>query len=255
MEARAAGVRVFTYGLAMLDNPTRMDFAAAGAVTNSRGGYDFNLIVTARDVFAQSTRVSLQVPGLHNVLNAAAAMGTAHLLGLPMVDAGEALGEYLGTERRFDLRGEAAGVTVIDDYAHHPTEIRATLAAARARFPQRELWAVWQPHTFSRTRALLQDFAIAFSDAQHVLITDIYAARESTPGDGFTSQQVIAAMRHPDVRYTPGLQDAQAELARAVKAGSVVLVLSAGDADQVSAGYLNTLRSRNAHAGDRHASA
>lgn len=242
-ESRQAGRRVLTYGQAQLDQPIRMDFAMTGAAPNPRGGFDFTFVESAH--LEQGIRVSLQVPGLHNALNAVAALGVAHLQNLPLAQAANALNEYKGAERRFEVRGEAGGILVIDDYAHHPTEIRVTLAAARARYPQKELWAVWQPHTYSRTRALLHGFAGAFSDAHHVLVTEVYPARESAPDDGFTSRQVIAAMRHPDVRYTPALLDVQTELAKAVQPGSVVLVFSAGDAEQVSARFLDILRNRH----------
>ena len=151
------------------------------------------------------------------------------------------MSEYQGTGRRFQVLGEAGGVTVIDDYAHHPTEIRATLAAARARYPERPLWVVWQPHTYSRTRTLLDDFAHAFGDADHVLVTAVYAAREAQPRDGFSAEQVVAAMPHPDVRLVPGLGQVQEHLLAHLRAGDVLLVLSAGDADQVSAAVLAQL--------------
>ncbi len=92
------------------------------------------------------------------------------------------------------MGGEHRGVTLIDDYAHHPTEIRATLAAARLRYPGRRLWAVWQPHTYSRTRALFDQFAAAFAAADCVLVTEVYAAREPLPADGFSARQVVEAI-------------------------------------------------------------
>ena len=115
------------------------------------------------------------------MLNALAALAVAHQLGLSPAQAGLALGEFQGTGRRFEVRGEADGIVVIDDYAHHPTKIRATLAAARLRYPGRRIWAVWQPHTYSRTRLLLAEFAAAFEQADEVVVTDIYPAREACP--------------------------------------------------------------------------
>src|SRR4030065_1373452 len=97
--------------------------------------------------------ITLPIPGSHNAHNASAALAVIHLLGLPYENAVSALEKYSGTGRRYDIQGIANGITVIDDYAHHPTEIRATLSAARCQFPDREIWAVWQPHTYSRTRA------------------------------------------------------------------------------------------------------
>jgi UDP-N-acetylmuramate--alanine ligase len=139
--------------------------------------------------------------------------------------------------RRFEVLGEAAGVTVVDDYAHHPSEIRATLQAVRQRFPQAEVWAVFQPHTYSRTRALLDGFARAFGDADHVLVTEIFAARELP--DGVTSGNgLVRAMAHPDVRFMPGLDDAVRVLAAELRPGSVVVTLSAGDANRVGSELL-----------------
>jgi len=178
------------------------------------------------------------------VLNALAALAVAHQMSLPVEQASRTLETFCGTGRRFELRGEAQGVTVIDDYGHHPTEIRATLQAAQARYPGRPLWAVWQPHTYSRTRTLLDAFAQAFDQADCVLVTDIYAARESAPEDGFSARQVVSAMRHPEVHYTPDLAQATGYLLARLQPGVVLLVLSAGDADQISTHVLAALQER-----------
>ncbi|HSO27049.1 MAG TPA: UDP-N-acetylmuramate--L-alanine ligase, partial [Anaerolineales bacterium] len=114
---------------------------------------------------AGGPEVRLQTPGLHNVRNALAALCVADWLGLPLEPAAQALGEFSGVGRRFEIRGEVGGIIVIDDYAHHPTEIRATLQAARQRFPQRELWVVWQPHTYSRLSLFWDEFLAAFAQA------------------------------------------------------------------------------------------
>jgi len=192
-------------------------------------GFQFDFFLA--DQF--QTQVTLQVPGQHNVLNALAALSVAHILGLPLPDAARALGEYRGAGRRFELRGEVNGVLIVDDYAHHPTEIRATLAAARARYPNRPLWAVWQPHTFSRTQTLSAEFAAAFGDADHVIVTDVYAARETAP-DGFTLRPLLDAMNHPDARHIPTLDGVSEYVLDHLHSGDVLLVLSAGDADKIS---------------------
>ncbi|GAB4578872.1 MAG: UDP-N-acetylmuramate--L-alanine ligase [Anaerolineales bacterium] len=179
------------------------------------------------------TQVALQVPGQHNVLNALAALSVAYMLGLSLPAAARALGEYRGAGRRFEIRGEVNGILVIDDYAHHPTEIRATLAAARARYPHRKLWAVWQPHTFSRTQTLAAQFAAAFGDADHVLVTGVYPSRETAP-DGFSLQPLLAAIPHPDVHHSPTLEEASAYLLAHLRPGDVLIVMSAGNADQIS---------------------
>jgi UDP-N-acetylmuramate--alanine ligase len=192
--------------------------------------------------------LSLQVPGIHNLRNALAALAVAAELGLPGQAAADALGVFRGTGRRFELRGEPAGVTVIDDYAHHPTEIRATLAAARLRYPGRRIWAVWQPHTYSRTRLLFQEFAAAFDYADFVLVTDIYAARESLPADGFSSGQVaraIATRASGEVFYLPGLTHVQEFLFERLAPGDVLLVLSAGDADSISSAVVDHFQRRS----------
>jgi UDP-N-acetylmuramate--alanine ligase len=125
--------------------------------------------------------------------------------------------------------------------AHHPTEIKATLAAARSRYPGRPIWAAWQPHTYSRTRTLQNEFATAFKDADHVLVTEVYAARELDPGD-FSARQVVAAMRHPDARFVPDLAAAETYLSEHLRPDDVLLVLSAGDADQLSGQVLDLLK-------------
>jgi UDP-N-acetylmuramate--alanine ligase len=162
-----------------------------------------------------------------------------------MEAAGKALSEFRGTSRRFEVRGEINGVTVVDDYAHHPTEIRTTLSAARMRYPKGRLWVVWQPHTYSRTRLLFHDFIAAFDQADHVLVTDIYAAREKRPEDGFSSQQIVAAMTYPGANYLPDFNQAANFLAERLISGDVLLVLSAGDADQISGLVLAKLKERS----------
>ena len=238
-EARAGGHTVRSYGVNHwlgLDGP---DYAARQVVPNQRGGFSFEAVQLGGS--STGVRVELQVPGRHNVGNALAALAVADCLALPMQQAAKALAHYSGAGRRFEVRGEARGVTVIDDYAHHPSEIRATLAAARARYPEQRIWAVWQPHTYSRTRALLNDFAASFEDADQVIVTDIYAAREVSPANGFSSRQVVEAMKHPQAHYLPGLTQAADYLLNKVQPQAVILVLSAGDADQISGMLLQKL--------------
>ncbi|TLN27002.1 UDP-N-acetylmuramate--L-alanine ligase, partial [bacterium] len=211
---------------------------------NSEGGFSFRV---RTDTDAELTEVTLSVPGEHNVRNALAALAVAQELKLDAAAAAEALGNFKGTGRRFDLRGEADGITIIDDYAHHPTEIRATLAAARSRYVDRRIWAVWQPHTYSRTQMLLSEFTRAFHDADFVIVTAIYAAREQD--NGFTAAQVVAGMQPANARYIPALDDVRDTLLAELRPGDVLLVLSAGDADQISAQVLSALRSTEEHHG------
>ena len=208
--------------------------------TNERGGFSFEAIVKC-----QTSNVNLQVPGEHNVRNALAVLSVVYLLGLPLDAAAEALGQFTGTGRRFEVRGEANGIVVIDDYAHHPTEIRATLAAARSRYARRRLWAVWQPHTYSRTQTLFAEFSRAFTDADQVIVTEVYAAREHLRQD-FSAAQVVKAMPHPSAHFIPNIAEVSNYLVAHLRPGDVLLVLSAGDADLVSTQVLASLQNREA---------
>jgi UDP-N-acetylmuramate--alanine ligase len=208
---------------------------------NALGGYSFYVTSSLTGTLS-SVKVDLQVPGVHNVRNALAALTVVELLGLPAKGAAEALSKFTGTGRRFELRGEAAGVTVIDDYAHHPTEITATLAAARARYAGRRIWAVWQPHTYSRAQMLFTEFSRAFKDADQVIVSEVYASRE--PKQDFTSAEIVSAMPHPSARYIGTLEEISHYLIEQLQPGDVLLVLSAGDADQVSTDVLAGLQER-----------
>ncbi|MGQ9833625.1 MAG: UDP-N-acetylmuramate--L-alanine ligase [Candidatus Villigracilaceae bacterium] len=225
--ARRLGKRVAAYGLTAED---ALIFAREPQL-NEKGGFTFQA-----EVHGQSFVVPLMVPGRHNVLNALAVLTVCEALGLPPGEVTAALAQFSGTGRRFELRGQAGGVIVYDDYAHHPTEIRATLAAARARHANRRIWAVWQPHTYSRTQALFDEFVRAFGDADEVIVTEIYRARE--PQQRFSALQVVQAMSHRSAHFIAELKDVSAYLVSHLHPGDVLLVLSAGDADQVSAQVL-----------------
>jgi UDP-N-acetylmuramate--alanine ligase len=203
---------------------------------NFAGGVDF-LAMHEREVLGL---VRLRLPGVHNASNAMAALAVADFLQVPFAVARGALTEFRGVGRRFEVKGEAGGVIVVDDYAHHPTEIRATLSAARQRFPQRSLWAVWQPHTYSRTKVLLEEFRQAFEQADHVIVLPIYAARE-TDTLGIRSADVVAAMPHPDVHCAESLEEAVVWLGTEVRPGDVVLTLGAGDGYRVGEWLLEVL--------------
>ncbi len=227
-----ASTQVFTYGI---DSPAAR-FRATGLYANQNGGFTFEAHLEN-----QPLQVELQVPGIHNVRNALAALAVGYCCSLDVVQAGRALEEFSGVGRRFEVRGQVHNITVIDDYAHHPTKIRATLAAARARYPGRRIWAVWQPHTYSRTQQFFTDFTRAFSDADCVVVTEVYASREQAPTGGFSSRQVVAAMPHPAAYFIPHLPQACAFLLEHLHTGDVVIVLSAGDADQISLQVLDAL--------------
>ncbi len=193
--------------------------------------------------YGADSRIRLQVPGAHNLLNASGAVMAAGCAGVAAQEAIEALASFKGTARRFELKGEVDGIAVIDDYAHHPAKIRATLQAARERYPDRQIWAVWQPHTYSRTQAFRGDFLTAFRDADHVLITEIYAAREQ-PIPGVHAADLAAQMAHPDARFTATFEDAVASLLEGVKPPAAVIVMSAGDATAISRELLKDLTQR-----------
>ena len=226
---------VITYGLRQtMDDGLCLDVYVSDLGPNKKGGFTFSGSVLGNPVM-----VELQIPGKHNVRNTLAALTVAQLLNLPLAEAARVLGQFTGTGRRFEVRGEVNGITIIDDYAHHPTEIRATLAAARIRYPSRRLLAVWQPHTYSRTQTLFAEFAAAFSDADEVVVTEIYPARE--PKQNYSSRRVVEAMPH-QAHFIAGLSDVSNYLVSNLHPGDVLLVLSAGDADQVSTQVLAHLK-------------
>lgn len=242
-EARRLGKRVIPYRISADGRTEAGEGAIARSVRpNQHGGFSFDVIVRLGGLVQYLSAVELQVPGLHNVRNSLAALTLAGLLNLPLKEAANALSQFSGTGRRFELLGEAGGVTIIDDYAHHPTEIRATLAAARARYADRRLWVVWQPHTYSRVQALFDEFALAFGDASEVLVSEIYAAREAP--QNFSARQLVLAMRGVSARFIASLDEIYTTLLAELRPGDVVLVLSAGDANRVSRDLFETLQKR-----------
>jgi len=214
------------------------DFRAEALQPNGAGGYDF--LVSKRGQSLGLVRNRL--PGEHNVLNSLAALAVADQLGVDFNVARNALAGFRGAGRRFEVKGEAHGVTVVDDYAHHPTEIRATLAAARRRFGARPLWVMFQPHTYSRTRTLLSDFAASFADADHVIVVDIFRSRE-TPDPTLSAEDIVKRTQHRDVRYIPTLAEAADTLLAELRAEDVLLTLGAGDGDWVGTEVLRRLGS------------
>lgn len=187
----------------------------------------------------------LNVPGIHNVLNAAAAIAVAKELGVPADVISAGLAKYSGVERRFQKRGEAAGVTVIDDYGHHPTEIRATLAAAR-QCGFAKVHVVFQPHRYTRTKHLLEEFAVSFQDADTVQILDIYAASEN-PIEGVSSEILAARMRecgHPGAYHAATAGAAVDAVVALAGADDAVITLGAGNVFQSAEILLDRLRAK-----------
>jgi UDP-N-acetylmuramate--alanine ligase len=229
-----AGLDRTTYGLTQ-----EADWHAEEISPNQAGGSDF-LVLRGANV---AGLVRTRLPGVHNVRNALAAIAAADRCGVDFSTIQGAISDFHGTQRRFETLGTAAGVTVIDDYAHHPTEIKATLSAARSLYPGSEIWAVFQPHTFSRARAFLTAFGGAFGEADHVIVTEIFASREA-PDPSMTGEMVAAHVSHPDVRFIPDLQAAAEALEAVVGPGSVVVTLSAGDGNIVGKQLLQALKHR-----------
>ncbi|NIS79087.1 MAG: UDP-N-acetylmuramate--L-alanine ligase [Anaerolineales bacterium] len=225
------GIARTTYGLV-----ADADWRAEDIRPNPAGGSDF--LVYQRSEMLGLARTRL--PGKHNVLNALAALVVGDHLGLDFKSMREGLTDFLGVGRRFEIVGEVGGVTVVDDYAHHPTEIKATLQAARERFPDGDLWAVFQPHTFSRIRALLDEFAQSFEEADHVIVTEVFASRED-PDPMIDGGKIAERIDHPDVTFIAMLSDAAEHLAEKVDTGSVVITLSAGDGNKVGSLLLQDL--------------
>ena len=178
-------------------------------------------------------RISLAVPGVHNVLNALAALATADVLKVDPEITLSVLGKYRGTRRRFERKGRYAGAEVIDDYAHHPTEIRATLAAAR-NCPHDRIWCVFQPHTYSRTKSLLDEFAMALSLADQIVVSDIYAAREEDDGQIHARDLVdrLAALGRQAL-YLPSFGEIVDHLASNTHSGDLILTMGAGDISRI----------------------
>jgi UDP-N-acetylmuramate--alanine ligase len=171
------------------------------------------------------------------------ALVIADWLGVDRVAIGQALRTFAGIGRRFEVLGEIGGITVVDDYAHHPTKIRAALSGAQARYPGRPVWAVWQPHTYSRTSALWGDYVISFGQADHVIVLDVYPARE-TEELGVNPAALVTEMVHADARYVPDLEGAVAHLCSHVEPDAVVITLSAGDGNLVGVRLLAQLAER-----------
>jgi UDP-N-acetylmuramate--alanine ligase len=175
--------------------------------------------------------VTLPMPGAHNVLNALGVLAIADFLTLPFETYVKALEQFEGVARRFTVRGEVGGITVVDDFGHHPAEIKATLSGARSAFPGRRIVAAFQPHRFTRTRDQFDEFPRAFHDAHKVVICDIFAAGEK-PIDGITSQRLVELARaagHLDITYISKREDIASWLDAQAQANDLVITLGAGN--------------------------
>lgn len=222
-DAITAGLpcKVITYGLT-----NDAEYSAKNIRFDENGYGMFELVhnqVPTKDI------IHLNVVGMHNVSNALSVIALALHYGISMDIIQEGLRNFCGTHRRFQKKGTFQGVTVIDDYAHHPTEIKATLQAAK-KYPHKELWCVFQPHTYTRTKALLKDFALALSGAEHLVLTDIYAAREADPGD-ISSKNLQAEIQKSGktVHYFPSFDEVEQFLRKNCSEGDLLITMGAGN--------------------------
>ena len=201
------------------------DYSAKDIVFDERGNASFDLY--RRDVLAD--HIILSVAGKHNVSNALSAIAVADLLEIPMEVIKTGIRSFTGTDRRFQYKGETNGFTIIDDYAHHPTEIRATLTSA-FHYPHREIWCIFQPHTYTRTKAFFHEFAEALSLADHVILADIYAARE-TDTLGMTSEALAEEIRKigGDAYYLSSFEEIEEFVRKKVIHGDLLITMGAGD--------------------------
>ncbi|HEY3488506.1 MAG TPA: UDP-N-acetylmuramate--L-alanine ligase [Candidatus Deferrimicrobiaceae bacterium] len=210
-----------TYGFS-----AHADYRAEGVVPGGMGNR-FR-IVCRGELLGE---VLLNAPGRHNVSNALAAAAVAAELGVPFDDIRKGLADYRGVARRFQVKGERDGATIIDDYGHHPAEIRATLAAAREVWPDRRIVVGFQPHRYSRTQALFRDFLSAFNDANDLFVFDVYPAGEQ-PIEGATGERLCEAIRehgHKAARYLGKATLATEEIAGVLRPGDIFLTMGAGD--------------------------
>lgn len=229
---RADGRAVVTYGTADDADVRVADYAAGG--DHDGEGARFRLVAPGGPAGPADVPVRLAVPGLHNARNAAAAWTVARLLGVDGATAAAALGAFVGTGRRFEDRGTAGGVRVVDDYAHHPTEIDALLAAARPLAAPGRVLVLFQPHLYSRTRIFAPEFARALSAADELVVAGIYGARER-PEPGVTSALVVDALPagHPG-RHVEDRLEAARVIARLARPGDLLLTVGAGDVTELA---------------------
>ena len=211
---------VVTYG-----TKAGFDYSADHIVYDDNGNVSFDLIRHG----VMTDHITLSVTGDHNVSNALSAIAVADLLSIPLEVTKRGLLSFTGTDRRFEYKGEFNGVTVVDDYAHHPTEIIATLKAAQ-HSPHNSVWCVFQPHTYTRTKAFFHEFAEALSHADHLVLADIYAARETdTLGISSADLAEETAKLGTDTHYFPSFAEIEAFLQENCKPGDLLITMGAGD--------------------------
>ena len=223
--------RVITYGLENKD----ADFTAENITYNDLGCGTFDAVVQGE----VKGHFHLSVVGRHNVSNTLACLALASLYGIDDGTVQKALTTFHGADRRFEYKGEKNGFTIIDDYAHHPTEIRATLTAAK-NYPHKTLWCAFQPHTYTRTRAFLKDFASALSLADKVILADIYAAREKDPGD-ISSADLARELEKlgKEVHYLRSFDEIEKFILKNLVNGDLLITMGAGNIVEIGENLLN----------------
>lgn len=221
---------VVTFG-----NGTDCDYTAENVDYDDLGCPRFDVVYKGKVQF----REELKIEGDHNILNALAATAIALHMGVSPEAIQKGLLSYTGTHRRFEKKGVVNGFTIVDDYAHHPTEIKATLNAA-ARYPHRDTWVVFQPHTFSRTRAFLPEFAEALSMADHVVLADIYSAREIDTGE-ISSRDIKKLLdeKHVDCYYFPSFDEIEKFLLEKVQKDDLLITMGAGNVVKIGEDLLS----------------
>jgi UDP-N-acetylmuramate--alanine ligase len=231
--------RYQTYGLSEREGVTPDFFATE--ISLNQWGAEFRAQFRGRNLGP----FRLAVPGRHNVSNALVAIAIGIELDVPVDLIRKALAAYTGVERRFHLRGEAKGIMVVDDYGHHPTEIKATLAAAKQGWGDRRLVVLFQPHRYTRTRDLLEDFAKAFEQSDLLFLTEIYAAGEPPiPGvSGARLAETVHASGHPSVTFVEHKDRLVDQVLPHLKSGDLVITLGAGDIWKTGPGLLARLTS------------
>lgn len=222
--------RVLTFG-----KERSLDYSASDITYDELGNASFDLIRHGEP----AGRITLSVGGEHNVYNALSALAVSDLLGIAPEKAQEGLLSFTGTDRRFEYKGVKNGITIIDDYAHHPTEIEATLKTA-AHYPHRELWCIFRYHTYTRTKALFPEFAQALSHADHLILADIFAARETDTLGISSGQLALAAKEHGcDAIYLPSFEAIEEYVRTHCQKGDLLITMGAGDVVNIGESLLN----------------
>ncbi len=222
--------RVITYGL-----NDDADYSARNIGYNESGCASFDFYRFGEFV----TRISLSVTGSHNVSNALSAIAVGELTSVSMGAIKKGLLSFTGTDRRFEYKGTKNGVIIIDDYAHHPTEIKATLTSVK-HYPHKETWCIFQPHTYTRTKAFFHEFAEALSFADHVLLVDIFAARE-TDTLGMSSEMLAEELKKSgaDVHYFPSFAEVESYVLKNCAHGDLLITMGAGDVVNIGEALLS----------------